>query len=181
MTPRVTRVLTAAVLGALTLAAGAAWACDGNKSAKAAACAPDAKATVTAAKSAPAKSVRAASAARKSTTATARKAVPAPASPKAAPATAGMRAYLDPETGLVSGMPETMAIGPDGIPGDVEVVLVETPLPGRGFTIDLQGTLQDYSVMHIDALGGRHFGCSKDPRTALKRVPAPAPAALPEK
>ena len=181
MTPRATRVLTAAILGALTLAATAAWACDGNKSAKATACAPGTKAAVTAAKSGSAKSARVASTTRKSAPAAARKATPTATAPKAAPAEAGMRAYLDPETGMVSGLPEAGAIGPDGIPGDVAVVLVETPLPGRGYTIDLQGTMQDYSILHLDAHGGRHVSCSKDPRTALKRGPAPSSLAFPEK
>ena len=181
MTPRATRVLTLSVLGALTLAASAAWACDANKSAKATACAPKATTTVTAAKAAPANRARITTAAKKSVLATARKAAPVTATSKSAPAEAGMRAYLDPETGIISGLPESGAIGLDGIPSDVAVVLVETPLPGRGYTIDLQGTLQDYSVLHIDANGKRHMDCTKDPRTALKRVPAPVTPAFPEK
>lgn len=181
MTPRATRVLSLSVLGALTLAASAAWACDANKSARATACAPKAATAVTAAKAAPATPARIATTSRKSVPATARKSAPATATRKSAPTEAGMRAYLDPETGTFTSLPEGAAIGTDGIPGDVAVVLVEQPLPGRGYIMDLQGSLQDYSVLHIDAKGHRHTGCTKDPRTALKRVPAPVSPAFPEK
>lgn len=178
MTPRATRVLTLSVLGALTLAASAAWACDANKSAKATACAPKATTAVTAAKAAPATRARIATTTRKSVPATARKAAPITTTQKSAPTEAGMRAYLDPETGVISGLPAA-GIAPDGMPGDVDVVLVETPLPRRGYYIDLQGTLQDYSILHIDAKGVRHTGCTKDPRTALKCVHAPVSPVLP--
>lgn len=181
MTPRATRVLSLSVLGALTLAASAAWACDATKSANATACAPKAATAVTAAKSAPAKPARIASSTKKSVPATARKSAPVTATKKGAPIEAGMRAYIDPETGTFTSLPEVSAIGTDGIPGDVAVVLVETPLPGRGYTIDLQGTLQDYSILHIDAKGNRHQSCTKDPRTALKCVHAPVTPAFPEK
>ena len=180
MTPRATRVFSLSVLGALTLAASAAWAGDANKSAKATACAPKATTAVTAAKAAPATPARIAATTKKSVPATARKIAPATATRKSTPTEAGMRAYLDPETGTFTSLPEGAAIGPDGLPGDVAVVLVEQPLPGRGFTIDLQGSLEDYSVLHIDAQGRRHMNCTKDPRTALKRVPAPVSPAFPE-
>jgi len=177
MTPRVTRVLTATVLGTFALAASAAWACDANKSSKATACAPGSKSTVTAAGAAPARGTSAV----KKAIPTARKIAPATAAKKSAPAEAGMRVSRDPETGTIGGMPAA-TIAPDGMPGDVEVVLTEQPLPnGRGFYIDLQGTMQDYSVLQIDAQGHRHQGCTKDPRTALKRVPAASSLAFPEK
>lgn len=178
MTPRVTRVLTATVLGTFALAASAAWACDANKSAKATACAPGSKSTVTATGAAPARGTSTV----KKATPTARKTVPATAAKKAAPTDAGMRAYRDPETGTIGGIPDVAAIGLDGMPGDAEVVLVEQPLPnGRGWYIDLQGSLQDYSVLQLDAQGHRHPGCTKDPRTALKRVPVSSSLAFPEK
>jgi hypothetical protein len=176
MTPRVTRVLTATVLGTLALAASA-WACDANKSAKATACAPGAKSTVTASSGAPARK-----AVVKQATPTARKAVPATAAKKSNPTDAGMRAYLDPETGTIGSLPLSGAIQPDGLPGDLEVVLTEMPLPnGRGWYIDTQGTMEEYSVLQLDAQGNRHMSCTKNPRAALKRAPvAPAPVARPE-
>lgn len=104
---------------------------------------------------------------------------------KSAPAQAGMRAYVDPETGTIGSLPGAFAIAPDGLPGDVALVLTEVPLPLGGYTIDLQGTMQEYSVLKIDARGNRSWTCTKDPRAALKATPVPASAgvtlAYPEK
>ncbi len=179
MTLRHSRFLSLAVLGSLALGAGAAWACDATKSAKATACAPKAATTVTASTGKSAVPARAVNATRKAAPA-AVKAGAAATARKAAPAEAGMKAFRDPETGEIVSLPILSESGPDGLPLETTVVLVEEALPGGGYTVDLKGTLQEYSVLHVDAKGRRHMSCSKDPRTALKRVPSVHSNAFPE-
>lgn len=90
-------------------------------------------------------------------------------------AAAGLMAFLDPETGLVSG-----AIGDFQLAVDLaqsaapQPVLTSVALPNGGVMLDLQGTMQDYMILTIDALGHRSFRCATDPRQALK---SQAPAA----
>lgn len=99
--------------------------------------------------------------------------------PAVAPAPArgglGLMAFLDPETGMLTG-----PIGDLVPPADqraASVVLVEVPAPGGGWMIDLKGSGQEYFVLHVDAFGRRSVSCVQDPR----RVGAPllAPAGTP--
>jgi hypothetical protein len=104
---------------------------------------------------------------------------PAPAATAAttpAPAQAGMRAYLDPETGLIGGM------GPVD-PAEVQdvqaaPVLREEVLPDGSVMLDLQGTMQDYYIMQLDADGNRVVRCVQDAAKALAETPAPAAKAV---
>ena len=104
---------------------------------------------------------------------------PAPASEAVnapAPAAAGMRAYLDPETGLIGGM------GPVD-PAEVQdvqaaPVLREEVLPDGSVMLDLQGTMQDFYIMQIDADGNRVVRCVENPAKAIAETPAPAAKAV---
>ncbi len=99
------------------------------------------------------------------------KSVVAKATP--APAAAGMRAYRDPETGLVGGMGPLPAIGTDGLPrlDEAPTDLPQTRLPDGSWLIDLQGWYQDYAVLRIDAQGHRVMSCTPHPRAVLRNAP----------
>lgn len=78
----------------------------------------------------------------------------------------GLMAFLDPETGLLTG-----SIGdfqPPVDPTQSITPLSEVTLANGAVMIDLQGTMQDYMILSIDALGHRSFHCATDPRQALK-------------
>lgn len=97
---------------------------------------------------------------------------PTPAAP--APAEGGMRAYLDPETGLIGG------VGPAD-PTAVEPlqsapVLREEVMPDGSVMLDLQGTMQEYTIMQIDADGNKVQRCVTDPAAALAEPVVPAKA-----
>jgi hypothetical protein len=178
MTLRATRVLTLAVVGALTLGAAAAWACDKSaKSASATSCSAKG-----ASMSAKACSAHGSCTAAKKATATAAKNASVTAPKKAAPSTAGMRVYRDPETGTFAAEPAGKAT--EGLPSVEKgsVTLQEVPLANGGYFVDLQGTGEDFVTLQIDAQGRRVMTCSPDPRTTLKtRKSAAATLAHPEK
>ena len=90
---------------------------------------------------------------------------------------AGMRAYIDPETGAL-GVPSPLPqLPPEEQPG-AEPVLHEEVLPDGSVMIDLKGTGVDYMVMRIDPkTGKRTTRCVDDPKQALQ---APASAPQPE-
>jgi len=190
MPPRTTPwTLTAAVALAATLGlAASALACDGQaKSASAAPACCAAKSKVTACCAKPATKV--AVQPQNSTVF-----VPlAHATPAAAPApfsslpnfarpepiVAGLMAFLDPETGLLTG-----PIGELRVPDDLAralaapVELTPVTLPNGSVMVDLQGTMQDYYVLHIDALGHRTIQCV--PSVLQAKTPPPVmPTAKP--
>ena len=73
----------------------------------------------------------------------------------AAPGGAGMRVYLDPETGQLTGPPaagdeETAPRDPLGRFSTYSGDLIEERLPGRGFKVDLRGRFQSAVVATID-------------------------------
>ena len=112
-----------------------------------------------------------------------RPAAPAPQSPAVAttpaapPGQAGLRAYIDPETGQL-GVPSPLpALPPEEKPG-AEPVLHEEVLPDGSVMIDLKGTGVDYMVMQIDPKTGRRTTrCVDDPKQALQApVSTPEPA-----
>ena len=101
-------------------------------------------------------------------------AAPAPAAqPTGTPSDAGMRAYIDPETGLITSQPPP---GQQLEPSEIkqEPVLHEEILPDGSVMVDLQGTLQDYMVLQLDANGHLVMRCVEDPKAALE-TPPPAP------
>lgn len=99
-------------------------------------------------------------------------AVPAP-QPTTTAMDAGMRAYIDPDTGLLT------SIRPEGLPAEVEAdkqpepELFEVRLPDGSYMMDLKGTHQEYVTIQLDPNGNKVVQCVQDPKAAL---PAPAPA-----
>ena len=98
-------------------------------------------------------------------------------SSKAEPGQAGMRAYIDPETGTF-GPPtaEQAALAGQDIIVDSGEGLVEERMPNGAVKIDLQGQFQDYVVVRLDASGHRIVSCVKNPKLTLPNGPAPAVA-----
>ena len=101
--------------------------------------------------------------------------VPQPAQPFAF----GLMAFLDPETGLLTG-----SIGDFQPPVDPAQPIAPQPvfrqmtMANGTVMIDLQGAMQDYMILSIDALGNRSFHCATDPRQALKsQAPVTTPPA----
>src|SRR5262249_36316722 len=80
----------------------------------------------------------------------ARAAIP---SAKNNPTEAGMRAYLDPETGTIGppANPQSAIAGTQ----DDGPTLHEVVLPDGSVMVDLQGTLQDYLIVNVDPKGHR--------------------------
>lgn len=175
MATRVTPMrLTALIaLAAMWTLAGSASACGDSKNktasaagscrvtrAAATACAqPAAKPAVTAVVAAPA-AVAAAPAAPAGY-----RALPGITQP--APVVAGLMAFLDPETGQLTG-----PINGFTVPDDVArmfaapVELTPVTLPNGSVMLDLQGTLQDFYVLSIDPMGRRTIRCVQNPRQA---------------
>lgn len=92
-------------------------------------------------------------------------------SAKTNPTEAGMRAYLDPETGTI-GAPGVSQSAVAGTQSD-NPTLHEVVLPDGSVMIDLQGTLQDYTILNIDAKGHKVMRCVPNPTEALKATPTP--------
>lgn len=170
MATRVTPLrLTALIaLAAMWTFAGSASACDYSKSKTASAatsccaskavtaCAqPSAKTAVTAAVAAPAAPAAPAG----------YRALPGFTQP--APIVAGLMAFIDPETGQLTG-----PINGFTVPDDVArmfaapVELTPVTLPNGSVMLDLQGTLQDFYVLTIDPMGRRTIRCVQNPREA---------------
>jgi hypothetical protein len=139
------------VAGALVATASVAWACE----TKATAC--------TASSAIPACCAKAAAPCLAT----------APAETAAVPAAgeAGMRAYLDPESGTVGGMPPVEADGVLAAPP----VLTEEFLPDGSVMLDLKGTGEQYMILELDADGQPVARCTDDPTKAPVAVPAAKP------
>lgn len=84
----------------------------------------------------------------------------------------GLMAFLDPETGLLTGSIVPMLPLMDQ--RTANVLLEQVPTPGGGWMIDLKGTGLEYYVLHVDALGNRRATCVQDLRRAAPAPPAPA-------
>jgi hypothetical protein len=94
---------------------------------------------------------------------------------KPEPVVAGLLAFLDPETGLLTG-----PIGDLRVPDDLNrafaapVELTPVTLPNGSVMVDLQGTLQDYYILNIDPFGRRTVQCV--PNVLQAKTPPPLPA-----
>jgi hypothetical protein len=89
------------------------------------------------------------------------------------PLVSGLRAFIDPETGLLT---STTGFQPavDAFAPTVDVAnLPQIQLPDGSFMIDTSGIMTDNVVVQVDALGHRTFQCTPDTRHL------PAPAILP--
>jgi hypothetical protein len=82
--------------------------------------------------------------------------------PPATTATPGMRAYLDPESGTIGGMPPA-PLAPEEETAVLELQdeeqPVETVLPDGSVMVDLKGHGQEYFILQIDASGRRVVRC----------------------
>jgi len=89
------------------------------------------------------------------------------ATPVLAPAEAGMRIYMDPETGTIGPRPAGMAVA-DGINplNDTDAGLVQVRLPDGSYMIDLQGRFEEYYVVQMTPEGKRLVKCVQDPKQA---------------
>lgn len=94
---------------------------------------------------------------------------PAVAAP--APVSIGLMAFLDPETGELTGSIGQVVPLADARPSAPQALPVE--MPGGGWMLDLRGAGQEYYVLHVDPFGRRTVSCVQDPRHA--RRPAPVP------
>lgn len=189
MAPRVTALglATCAALAAMLATAGSASACDSKRAKSATASAPSCAAP---AKTATACAVPTAKVAVRPQAPAAIVSLPSAAAPVArsafpalpmftqpAPIVSGLMAYIDPETGELTG-PIGDLVVPDDVARALAAPLELTPvtLPDGSVMVDLQGTLQDYYVLTIDPLGRRSIRCVQDARLAQK---AAAPIVLP--
>lgn len=89
-------------------------------------------------------------------------------------AEAGMRVYLDPETGTIGSMPPAEAM--PAAPGP-EPKLELVTFPDGSAMVDLKGTGQEYFILQLDAAGNRTVLCTQDP----KNVTAPVAPAAPKR
>jgi hypothetical protein len=92
--------------------------------------------------------------------------------PDAVPPQQNLRAFIDPETGLIGPpagqpMPEETVSKPAA-----EAVL--TVLPDGSEMLELNGTIEDYMIIQLDADGQKTFRCVEDPKAVLQ-VPPPKP------
>jgi hypothetical protein len=97
------------------------------------------------------------------------------ANPETPAAQAGMRVFIDPETGTI-GVPAVMpplaaadkaALAPLAQP-------VQTVLPDGSVMMELNGACQEYMVLQVDAQGKKSLRCVQDPKLAASK-PAAAP------
>jgi len=153
---------------------GVAAACDKNESAATS----SEKKTTVAASSCCMKAAGAAAACQKktepaaATQAAANTAQPTAAEPSAtAPMDAGMRAYIDPETGLVTSVPPPGAIQPTAENPEVEPVQIR--LPDGSYMLDMKGSNVEYMVIKRDADGKPVVECTKDPKAATAAPAVP--------
>jgi hypothetical protein len=132
-----------------------AWGCDKEKSASA--CAKSDKAVNV-------------------STATPTAAPAAAATPGAAEA--GMRAFIDPETGTI-GVPSPLpALTPEEskyIESQIQQEPVETIYPDGSAKVELNGHGQEYFIMQLDANGKPVARCVEDPKAALEKTPTAQP------
>lgn len=100
---------------------------------------------------------------------------PVPAAPPSA--TAGMVVGLDPETGQLG--PATAEQRLQLFPEEANMIsrstegLVETPIPGGGFLLDLGGRFQEFSYVRVGPDGKFVFGCAGDAAALRRGLAAP--------
>lgn len=109
---------------------------------------------------------------------------PAPpaAAPSPAPATGsfGLMAFLDPETGMLTGPIGDLVPPADQRAASANVLLTPVQRPNGAWLLDLKGTMMEHYIMQIDPLGNRRVVCVQDPRQVRVLPPlapmTPAPA-----
>jgi hypothetical protein len=159
-----------AAAGILALCASMAAACDTSQAAASACNAPnvatETKATTPVAsavqQAAPSSTTAPVACATQQTVAT---------QPTTAPMDAGMRVYLDPESGQITSIPPADAVLPADLP--VEAEMQQVRLPDGSYMLDSKNGPQDYLIMKLDANGKKVVECTQDPTKALQTPPAP--------
>jgi hypothetical protein len=118
-----------------------------------------------------------ASAHRATATAPAAKPQQTSPAPAAALPSLGLMAFLDPETGLLTGPIHYLVPPADQRAASANVLLTPVQRLNGAWLLDLKGTLMDSYVLQIDPLGNRRVVCVQDPRSVMPVAPAPiAPA-----
>jgi hypothetical protein len=97
------------------------------------------------------------------------------------PFVSGLRAFIDPETGLL-----TSSIGLLQAPVDLVAepdysALPQIQLSDGSFMIDTRGIMMEDVVVHLDALGQRSFACTRDPHAPAAPVLVPTVAPFAER
>jgi len=123
---------------------------------------------------------------RVTTVAPAPAAAPAPATslaptapPAPAPMSIGLMAFLDPETGMLTGPIGDLVPPADQRAAAANVVLTPVQRANGAWLLDLKGTMMEHYMIHIDPLGNRRAFCVQDPRLAPPPAPLPAAPAAP--
>jgi hypothetical protein len=105
---------------------------------------------------------------------------PLPSLANPAPGEAGMRAFLDPETGTIGG-PVQLNDGFDAQASESwRDELVETRAADGSPMIDLKGHGQEYMMLHISLDGRRSVKCVEDPKKAAQSFADPSAAPVKE-
>jgi len=104
-------------------------------------------------------------------------AAPAAAAPAPAPiatGTAGLRIFLDPETGVLGGPGNSAALANDIDPlNDSVEGLTEVRMPDGSWMLDMKGRFAEYAVVQKDANGTLVFRCVGSRKELLQPLPAP--------
>jgi hypothetical protein len=95
--------------------------------------------------------------------------------PAASPGEAGMRIFLDEETGQITSTPSPEQAA--SLAGSIESLpesLPERVNADGSVGVDLQGYFQEYAVVQLDANGHRVVECVPNPQEALRKGLRPA-------
>ncbi len=106
-----------------------------------------------------------------------RHARPAAAVAKTAPGTAGLKIYLDPETGRLGAPPAgAQALAQDIDPlNESDAGLVQVRMPDGHYMMDLKGRFAENVVVQIDPSGRRVMRCVRSRAELLQSPVAPTP------
>jgi len=98
------------------------------------------------------------------------------------PVVSGLMAFLDPESGRLTGPIGNLQVPMDQLQTAISPEsLVPVTMPDGSVMLDLRGTLQDYVILQVDAFGHSRMQCVTDPRLATPFVSLPAPSPYAER
>lgn len=104
------------------------------------------------------------------------KPAPAPAAVTPAAGSLGLMAFLDPETGMLTGPIADLVPPADQRAAAANVLLTPVQRANGAWLLDLKGTMMEHYVLQIDALGRRRVVCVQDAgRLPALLQPAPLP------
>ena len=102
-------------------------------------------------------------------------AAPVPAvAPAPARGSLGLMAFLDPETGMLTGPIGDLVPPADQRAASANVLLTPVRRANGAWLLDLKGTGMEHYVIQIDPFGNRRVFCVQDPRHATESGPLPA-------